>query len=61
LENSSYGALLDVKKRVNAFLENSLDRKRKQWSSFTSPKDWYYLQVLVFGVSLHKIFKSTLV
>jgi hypothetical protein len=27
LKIQAYGALLDVKKRVNAFFENSLDRK----------------------------------
>jgi hypothetical protein len=29
LENLSYGVLLDVKKRVNAFLKNFLDRKEE--------------------------------
>ena len=29
LEKLSYGVLFDVKKRVNAFLQNSLDRKKE--------------------------------
>jgi hypothetical protein len=68
LENLSYGALLDVKKkRVNAFLKNSLERKEEATEFLCLSNRLVFLAKLtpasscIWCFSTQKSFKSTLV
>jgi hypothetical protein len=67
LENLSYGVLLDVKKRVNAFLKNFLDRKEEATELLCLSKRLILHATLIpassctWCFSTQKSFKSTLV